>query len=367
MSAHSRIGASSMYRWSECPGSVRLSAGIESKSSRYAEEGTEAHDLAARWLTAGIAPEFPDEEMQEAVKVYVDWVRGLYEPGDTLLVEQRFDLSAIHRGCFGTSDCVLWKPKQKLLIVGDYKHGAGIPVEVIEDDKINPQLGYYGLGTLITTKFNPERVQLTIVQPRCNHPAGPIRSHTIDAIDLLDFSADLKDYARATEDPDAPLKAGDHCRFCPASGVCPELTSRATEAAKMEFGPAAPYDPAKLKLALDSREIVKAWLKALDEFAYAEAEAGRTPLGYKLVAKRATRKWRSEGEVITFLQDAGIKDDVMFEPRSLKSPAQLEKAVDKKVLAEFTVAESSGHTLVPESDKRPPVKLSAADEFKAIE
>lgn len=352
-----------MYRWSACPGSVRLSEGIPSKSSRFADEGTRAHDLAAQWLTTGIAPDFPDEEMKEAVQTYVDWVRELYEPGDTLIVEHRFDLSSIHPGCFGTADCVLYKPKQKLLIGADYKHGAGIPVEVMG----NPQLYFYSLGALITTKFNPERVQMTIVQPRCNHPDGPIRSHTIDAIELLDFAVDLRDYAKATEDPNATLVAGDHCRFCPASGVCPELSARATAVAQVEFSPALSYDPEKLKLALDSREIVKAWLKAVDEFAYAEAEAGRTPPGYKLVAKRANRKWRSEGEVITFLQDAGVKPDVMYEPRALKSPAQIEKIVDKKVLAEFTVAESSGHTLVPESDKRPAVKLSAVEEFKSIE
>lgn len=366
MTAHSQIGASSMYRWSACPGSVRLSKGIESKSSKYAEEGTEAHEIAANCLLKQNMVEI-EPEMQEAIEVYIEFVRSL------------------------SANC---KPGEMHVV--DLKYGAGILVEVVDEGEINPQLQYYGLGAYLTVpvadkprllvehKFDlssihpgcfgtadavvvgagpATKVHLHIVQPRCNHPDGPIRSHTIDAIDLLDFSVDLKDYAKATEDPNAKLVAGDHCRFCPASGVCPELARRVTAVAKLEFGPALSYDPQQLKLALDSRDIVKAWLKAVDEFAYAEAEAGRCPPGYKLVAKRATRKWRSEGEVIEALQAKGVKPDVMFEPRSLKSPAQLEKVIDKKVVAEFTVSESSGHTLAPESDKRPAVKPSAKEEF----
>lgn len=351
-----------MYRWSACPGSVRLSAGIESKSSAYAEEGTEAHELAAHMLTGGALPYCDDPEMVENVAVYVDYVRDLVVPGATLLVEHKFDLSSIYPGCFGTADAVVFNPHLSTLHVVDLKYGAGIAVEA-ED---NPQLDYYALGALVTTKFNPKRVVKTIVQPRCAHPAGPVRSVEMDAIDLLDFSVDLKDYAKATEDPNAPRNPGDWCRFCPAAAICPDLAKRATEVARIEFSHALSYDPQTLKLALDSRDILKAWLKNLDEFAYAEAEAGRCPPGYKLVAKRATRKWRNEGDVIEHLQNQGVRPEVMYE-RSLKSPAQLEKIIDKKVLAEFVVAESSGHTLAPESDKRPAVRPSAKDEFTALE
>lgn len=375
MTKHSKIGASSMYRWSACPGSVRLCEGIESKSSVHAAEGNVAHDVAEDLLLGCPSPvvgEVAKEaghdiaitaEMLEAVSIYVAFVRGLVGPGDVLHIERSFDLSAIHPGCFGTADCVIWKPKEKRLIVVDYKHGAGIPVEAAG----NPQLRYYGLGALLETKYPAETVELVIVQPRCEYAGGAIRSEVIDAIDLLDFAADLKDYALATEKPDAPLVPGDHCRFCPAAPTCSALRDKAQEVAKLEFSFDLSYDPQKLKLALDSREVIKAWLKALDEFAYAEAEAGRMPPGYKLVAKRPTRKWRSEGEVVQRLQEVGIQQAVMFETPALKSPAQLEKVVDKKLLADMIISESSGHTLVPESDKRPPVKVGAKEEFGVVD
>lgn len=421
--AHSTVGASSMYRWSACPGSVRLSEGIVSKSSVYADEGSDAHALGAYCLTEGedaaqwvdLPVNFegrkftPTTEMAEAVQVYLDTVRGYLasDPGKgrngpILKVEQRFDLSEVYPGCFGTSDATIWLPKTQTLIVIDYKHGAGIPVPVVKGDVVNPQLQYYGLGALLASNYPAKRVRLVIVQPRCGD--GLPSEYEMDAVDLIDFRADLKAFAEATAQPDAPLVPGDHCRFCPAAAMCPALVQMAQDMARLEFsrpslglcghpgcnlpvydtpgGTAcadghggAPivqppsglsYDPEKLRLALDSREPLKAWLKQLDEFAYREAEAGRPPIGYKLVAKRATRKWRNPGEVVDALQAQGVKPEVFNEVPSLKSPTQLEKLIDKKILAPFIVSESSGHVLAPESDKRPAVKLDAKSEFGII-
>lgn len=378
MTAHSKIGASSMYRWSVCPGSVRQSAGIESKSSAYAEEGSDAHALAARCLTSSLnATDFAgsrvtedkrtftvDAEMAEAVQVYVDAVNDACTPGCILAVEQQFDLSSVHPGCFGTGDAVIWNPKTRLLTVMDYKHGAGIPVDV----RGNPQLRYYGLGALLQSGYPADRVRLVIVQPRCDHADGPVRAEEIDAIDLLDFCADLKRFAVATEAPDAPLVPGDHCRFCPAAkaNACPELKNRAQAVAKSVFTPMQSYDPAELKRALDSRDIVKAWLKNLDEFAYAEAAAGRgESFGYKLVDKQGRRKWRDGAEE----EIATLAEDDWFEPRTLKSPAQLEKvsAAAKSIVAASTVKESSGQVLVPLDDKRPGVsRVTAQHVFTAL-
>jgi len=364
-----------MYRWAACPGSVRQSAGIPNVASAYADEGSDAHALAAYCLSEGKDPmsyrgmkmhlegrEFlVTQDMAEAVAVYVEAVRDT--PGKRH-IETKFDLSSVHPGCFGTADAVIWDKKEKILTVMDYKHGAGIPVNV----KGNPQLRYYALGALLGLKYPAAKVKLVIVQPRCEHPDGPVRDDDMDALDLLDFCADLVNYAKATEAPDAPLKPGEHCRFCPAgkANACPEIKNKAQAIAKTVFTPMQSYDPAELARCLDARETVKAWLKNLDEFAYAEAEAGRCPPGYKLVEKVARRKWRDEAEVIAA---AGENNrHAIFEEPKLKSPAQLEKIVTKDWVAKFTVKESSGHVLVEESDKRPAVtRLTAQDAFTAVE
>ncbi len=380
--AHSPIGASSMYRWAACPGSVRLSEGIKSVASVYAAEGTVAHSLAAVCATLELPAthylgqkrtsdghEFViDEEMCAAVQVYLDAGTEGTAPDDVVLLEHKFDLSSIHPGLFGTCDRVIWKPKQQILIVDDYKHGAGIPVEV----KGNPQLRYYGLGALITLKYPAKEVWNRIIQPRCHHVDGPVRVEKLAALDMLDFQADLIAYAQKTEDPNASLHAGDHCRFCPAAPVCPEIRRTAETAAALAFGPDAPGEPSALAEALLLAPIVEAWAKSVREHCYAQAEAGISIPGFKLVEKRATRKWRDVPAAELALKAVGLGETQMYPLPELKSPAQIDDVLKELkfkpaeragTLKPLVVKESSGHALAPESDKRPPVKQAAAEAF----
>jgi len=349
--AHSKIGASSMYRWSKCPGSVRLSKDIPSISSPYAEEGTKAHELAAS-LLENKKPNFePSDEMLEAVQVYVDFVKKLAK-GNELWIEHKFNLSKLYDGLFGTADAVVYNKKEKTLYVVDYKHGMGVPVEV----ENNSQLMYYALGALMSFSLPCETVEITVVQPRCPHPDGPIRKQVIAAFDLLDFSADLVKFAEATTKEDAPLIPGDHCGWCPAAGVCPEIHNKALAVAKEEFSPSFSYSPEKLAQVLAWVPTLKDWINNVMEFAYNEANAGRVPPGWKLVAKRATRKWKDEASATKVLiDDFNLNDNQIFK-RSLVSVAQAEKLLPKDLkekLSDLVVSESSGTTLVPDSDKRP--------------
>lgn len=383
--AHSKIGASSYSRWSKthggCPGSVRLSENLPNVESEYAKEGTFAHDVAAKLLERyffGVEPKdgWPhvEKEMLEAVKVYVEFIKqealasGAKTIDNHILIEHRFDLASVHPGLFGTADAIIYSARDKKLIVADYKHGAGIAVDVEE----NLQLQYYGLGALLSTGFPCETVELVIVQPRCNSENGPIKRWGFSSIDLLDFAADLAFDAAETEKPDAELRPGKHCRFCPAAPVkCPAIKDKAQSLAKLEFKETLPYEPDKLAQALQFIPALEAWITKVREFAYGEAMHGRLPPGWKMVAKRATRKWKvSEEEVIDFMSKASGRDKSEFYNLSLKTPAQMEKLNNKHVntqLREIIESVSSGYNLVPESDKRPAVALDPASEFTKIE
>lgn len=367
MSAHSRIGASSMSRWSKCPASVRLSKDMPNISSSYAEEGTKAHELAEILLTKSVYKfnEYEyDDEMLEAVQVYVDFIRS-FKP-TWLKVEEKFHLKDLHPDLFGTSDATLYFEEEKLLTVVDYKHGKGLAVEA----ESNPQLMYYALGALMKTKAACSHVEMVIVQPRCFHPDGPIRRWKIPVTDLIDFSADLVDYARKTEDPTAPIVSGDHCRFCPAAATCPALHEIAINSAQEEFSPAFSYDPAKLGDILGKIPAIEAWAKSVKEFAFREAQAGRLPPGYKLVPKRANRKWRNEETAEEFLLlELGLSPVEARQEPKLKTPAQIEALLpkeDKKRLEEIVIKESSGDTLAPVADKRKTSKPAIETEFTKI-
>lgn len=366
--AHSRIGASSMHRWAKCPGSVKLSVGIPSTTSVYAQEGTTAHDIAAKFLQDTITPgavAAMSDEMANAIATYIEVVMRSKnaDAKNELLVETKFDLSSIHPGLFGTADAIVYHPKKKLLEVFDFKYGAGIQVDVEE----NEQLMYYGLGALIQTGYPAETIELVISQPRVSLEE---KRWSFDAIDILDFAADLKVAAEATEKENAPLVPGEHCRFCPAAATkCPKLREISFQTAQMEFKPTLSYDPQKLSKALNMIDTMKAWIKATEDFAESEALQGRVPPGFKLVEKRATRKWTNEQEAVEIAKKLKMEKDIWEEP-SIKSVAAMEKFTGKKLFKEFeslVSKESSGVTLVPESDKRPPAKIEATEEFKRIE
>lgn len=381
--AHSKIGASGMHRWAECPGSVNLAEKIGNITSAYAAEGTLAHAILELRLLNKPTPGFVvgsthkveghdievTEEMLEAVEVAVDYINTKRTPQRWReWVEYGFDLSELHPGLYGTADFVGYQEYHRELYVYDYKHGSGIPVKV----EGNPQLMYYALGALLTTKVPAKKVVLGVIQPRCDHEEGVVREWEISTLELLDFSGELVEKAKATEAPDAPLNPGAWCRFCPAAGTCPALFERAQLTAKAEFSPALSYDPVQLSTTLAKLHEVEAWVKAVREFAYGEAQHGRCPPGWKLVAKRAVRQWHDDAKVVKkLLSHQGVCEDDIY-TQKLLSPAQAEKLFGGKKklpadIAEEIVAISSGDVLAPEDDPRPPIVKSAEIEFASAD
>lgn len=380
--AHSILGASSSHRWLNCPGSVRLSAGMPKTSSKYAEEGTAAHELAemclrnhehaleylGSFITVGETAYEVTDEMVEAVQLYLNTVRADFReagPGAELMVEKRFHLDWLYDGMFGTNDALVGQPFG-LLRVYDLKYGAGVAVEV-ED---NPQLMYYALGAAHGETY--EEVELVIVQPRAQHPDGPVRRQRMWVAELDRWADEvLLPGAEATAKADAKLSTGDHCRFCPALAVCPAQKEVAVSNAQFAFrdAPTAPpvatsLAPAELKQILDKAPLIEAWLDACREHVKVLLEGGADPkeLGYKLVAGRATRKWKDEGEAVGFMEMLGIDPH----ERKLKSPAQAEKLAKKGAFDQIVVT-SRGVQLAPITDKREAISGAAAIAFGEVE
>ena len=365
--SHAKLSPSAAERWMTCPGSVVLSEGMPDKSSPFAEEGTCAHELAEKILMGSLT--IGDSEMMAHVSIYVDHVMNL---GGKLHIEQRVK---VNDAIYGTADAVVWLDSEKHLHVCDLKYGAGVAVEVDG----NLQLKIYALATLLTFGYPAERVTATIVQPRCPHSDGPVRSVTYDVVDLLDFHADLEDAVRVVRDaqqhaPEALLDAGfltpsdKGCRWCKAAPKCPKLRAKAQEMAKQVFAPGLPYDAKALADTLDFLPILEGWIKNTREFAYGEAEKGNALPGYKLVEKRATRKWRGDESTVAYWlrEQTALSEADIFDAPSLKTPATIEKLLPKDqraLLDELTVKESSGHTLVHESDKRPAIQVDAKSAF----
>lgn len=401
---HSHLGASSSERWCKCPGSVRLSRGVGEHQSVYAAEGTAAHHLLEYCLSHDDDPEtmrgwwigpegafkieppekykpgtwFPiDDTMIDAITVAVEWVREQIEPEDEVFFEVPLEISHLHEDFYGRADIVIYKVRTRTLIVPDYKHGAGVPVEV----RGNSQLLYYGYGAA-TRKHNLgiDKVILGVIQPRCHHKDGPIRLWETTPAELMEHAGILVAAAALAETADAPLNPGPWCQWCPSAHFCPALRSRVYELILADVSKSGVLhlpDPSTLSAEqrlqiFKHRGLIEDFLKRVYQFENHEANAGRKLPGLKLVHGRGSREFKSEADARIYMALQGIGLEEMFTEPKFVSPAQAEKlmpAKHKKTPAWLDLIDTvPGNTiLVPDDDPRPAVAPSAQAEFGVVE
>jgi len=375
----------------KCPGSVRLNEGLPRKTSAYAAEGIAAHALAehcllhlssatpaysAYYLGKEFAGQEVTKDMCEAVQVYLTYLAKLTGASmrkPKIHVEVRVSLENLDppEEMFGTCDAVYYEEISGTLYVVDYKHGAGVAVEI----KDNPQLRYYALGAMLTLPYRVRSVTMVLVQPRAEHPDGPIRQEAISAFELLEWGATLIDAAHAalpSPGASAPLNPGTWCRFCDAAPMCPALRETAKEVAQTEFaGTPLPLVErltlVQMSEVLAQADLIEGWFRSIRSHLTDTLESGQEVPGWKLVPKRAVRRWADEAALTSWASEKGISSQLTNAPE-LKSPAQLEKSLGKNSIpSELIVKNSSGNKLAPSTDPRAPqVITSAADEFTAI-
>ena len=383
---HAVLSASGSSRFLACAGSIRMSEGIPSTTSVYAFDGSCAHvlaetcleknDAAARYVGTQMKCQGKaftiTLEMAEAVQIYLDAVWASLIQGDkgtTLDVEKKFKLDWLYPGLYGTCDAVVSEPFGKISIF-DLKYGQGVAVEA----KNNSQAMYYALGGSRGGIY--EEVELVIVQPRAFHPDGPVRRFRMPIEDLEKWGQEvLLPGAKATENPDAPLVVGDHCRFCPALAICPKQRENAMEVAKNVFldVPKAPPVPEamtqlELRKVLDVADTVDAWFNACRAYAKSLLETGKATddLGYKLVHGRKTRSWVSDDLAQDWLES--ILGQEAYS-KKLLTVAQAEKVLKDpahKVAFPNYVKETRGVQLAPVSDNREAI-TGASDIFGEVE
>lgn len=409
---HARLSPSGAKRWMTCPGSIALSQGIPDTSSPFADEGTAAHTLAdhcfekdakpadflGQFVNLGQTPVISKksvgdrsweitDDMVDAVTVYVDHCSTLMDAGFECKIEEFVSLK--HLGVDGldggTGDFLAYHPTTRALHVVDYKHGRGVAVDPVA----SPQLLSYGIGALKRYhNIGVSEIVLTIVQPRAG--GAPVKEWRASAADLIDFQEELVERAKEVHNATAVLQlvtsdaeqkaweqqflaAGDHCKFCKAAPTCPARREHALAGAQAEFDalgemtlpPVSSLAPEALAKALAEVEQVQEWCNKVIEHAHAEATRGRVPPGWKLVAKRATRKWKDEDAARQHMELLGVEP---FQEPKLKTPAQAEKdfpgknkAEREAAIAALVTKESSGTVLAPESDPRPAARADASE------
>ena len=349
---HSKIvGGSTAKRVINCPGSVALVAKMPPQpSSSYAEEGTLLHDAISHFLgedggAFGAPIELIEEKLLPALAL-LDEV----DPDKTMEyeVETRVGFGDLLPGVFGSTD-LMGRIGNKAIIL-DWKFGAGVPVPAEE----NEQLMFYAAAAMRTPEAQwvfdgATEVELIIIQP----PVIKRWTTTIERI--KQFEQTLIRAVKLSEQPDAPLKNGDHCRWCAAKPVCPIMTGAVDRAIAIKIDK---IDVDKIGAYLHNADLLESWIKDLRALAEEMMKKGKPVPGWKMVPKRATRSWvKEEDAKVALLQH--LKESEVIETK-LVSPAAAEKLLKAQKLKlpdGLTVAISSGNTIAPESDPRPAVVL----------
>lgn len=389
-----------------CPGSVRLieivTRDTPAESSSFAQEGTFAHAIGAHILN-GFDPPKPDiefayqdhdkdivgmvtDEMLEHVMVYVEHVRKHAREG-ALTVERHVDLSSFVRdGMWGTSDAIVSKATE--LVVIDFKYGY-YPVHIIDLDlllddgvgeigHVNSQLLYYAAGAAHEHDWRHELITLEIVQPRCME-VPTIQSTTVTREQLKKWATeDLYRAAHEATMENAPLHAGDHCRFCPALPTCPEARRAVQELAASDFAdvevksPDTPDTILELTNILRWAPIIEAWLKAVESQALQLMQRGVAIPGFKLVEKRANRRWPAHlthKEIFDKLKAAGGTGQFKhFIETDFISPAKAQKIAGENAVNAVCEHPRGDLTVAPESSKKPAAKLAPlGDDFEEFQ
>lgn len=410
---HKRFSPSQTERFFRCPGSVRLCATVPPRpSSKWAAEGTKAHELLEAALENGernaekawtdhspFFAEDVDGEMCDAVQECLDYVFDLIdEHGEhVLFTETEVDppVTSAPGEAGGHCDCGLWFPAIGWLFVIDYKHGAGIAVDV----KGNTQVLSYGSGFVFGGHVPLDkitRIVSVIVQPRAFHAEGPIREASVSLAELQDYLLELDMKIDECLQPNAPLVPGEEqCRWCDASSTCPALESKALAVVGNTFQSVKDItedrlpDPAdlpvdRLAYIMQVAPVLTKWLDNVAAEAANYARMGAPVPGYKLVEAQAKRQWHGDPQELAekLIALSGMTlDDVM--PRKLLTITEADKLVSKaykdrakgrkakkkaaeeatQAMAFLTLKQSSGATmLVPLTDSRPAINPASAFE-----
>ena len=384
MTKHATLSASSAERWINCPGSVHMASLFPSSTSKAAEEGTLAHELAEHLINKQKVKSVekkieafyeanPDvkgsvEEMVDYIVPYVEYVNGTFrkvqakDSAAVLLTEQRVDFSEYVPEGFGTSDVVIIGD-DKITVV-DLKYGKGVEVSA----EGNPQIRLYALGAInmFDLMYEFKSVNMVIYQPR----RESISQESMGVKDLQEWAEEvIKPAAGLALSDKPPYCPGEWCtsHFCPGAGACKARAKYVLELERHSGKDPALLSDAEIADCIGRAEDLAKWAKALGAYALDSALNGHAIPGYKVVEGRANRIYKDSDAVAKAVVGAGF-DEAMIYKRELIGITDMEKLLTKKkfneILKDLVIKPQGAPKLVLETDKRAEFKPNIKNEFE---
>lgn len=329
--------ASEMPRLVPCPGSKLIQMTYPAPEKTDADEGNVAHFIAKSCLTStipisgflgqSIKNVFVDQEMLSYIEIY------LAECGETGgIVETPLCMQHEAHENNGTPDWWKYNPETRVLKIKDLKFGHSV-VEVEQ----NYQLLDYAVIIFHMYPWireNCRDIEFTIVQPRANHPEGPVRRWSI----MAEMMGAYRNTVLGAIDRAAltvpPLQTGPHCRNCSGLLRC--------HGAKYAAGYALDYagkcghseiTPERVALELEITERAVKMLgqrqTALEEEAFSMSKRGLVVPGWEVAPTVTALNWAVDA--------IAIGDAMQVDLRAPIKPITPTQAISRKLLPKETV------------------------------
>lgn len=375
---HALLSPSAAHRWLNCTAAPRLEQAAPDNETDYAAEGTLAHAYCARHLKTYLGLDVTDEdreieqygryhtgEMDEYTETYKTIILEKYNAAKVhtkdalLLVETRLDFSNYVPEAFGTADAIIIADGTMEII--DFKYGKGVRISAKE----NPQMKIYAIGAYdrFSFEYDIQSVRMAIVQPRIDN----LSEYELTTAELIDWAENtLAPKAKEAFEGKGEQVPGPWCQFCKVKAQCRKLARQAIDT-QAQCDPKL-LSPAEIaEIVLPQIDVIKSWLKGVEDYTLQQALAGTNYPGFKIVEGRSVRKISDPAAVKKLLTANGYDEADYMKPAELCTITDLEKLVGKKkfglLCADYITKPQGKPTLVPESDKRPAFN-AAADDFK---
>jgi hypothetical protein len=422
--AHHPFGPSSLEQKLNCLASYHATKDEPNESSTFALEGTAAHELAERcrdedvpaskYLGTEIRVQkdgedvvFPvTQEMADAVQIYIDHINSFegIDFNEQKVYYPRW-VPDPKPGGFGTLDAArvragMSREFPPRVMLADFKYGKGKQVFAEGNEQLlGCALGFYETWDHVFDFTLDTVFDLWIIQPRLDWKDR----WQVTLNDVLKWATNvLEPRAKLAYAGGQPFTPGKWCQFCKIKATCKARAASAFEQVVEDFDD---IDDAVKKVdtprqvvgKLTNDEIakllpklgqIKAWCKDIEAYAFGEKMRGNAIGDYKFVHGRADRAWAPNAEGLlleaatataTSPAEFELAAESLFEPRKLKSPAQIEKILPKKLFAPATDKKPAGELadlivkpkgklkLVPGDDKRPEAVVDATADFEDLE
>ena len=325
-----KISASSVSRVEKCPASASLELKLKDKHRYFAfkdaaEYGTLVHKAGEELVNFGQPYSIPwqhprFEDIFYSAGFYRDTINALthtFKAGG--VAEDKF------RATINGVDCVA---KCDYRIV----HAKGVVVCDLKTGRFDYSESAHKqcfFAALLWLHENPIKgvtfyeIETVTIQPMYyDENRRVVRDKSV--LTMEQIKSLLHTYTERVKQGAKVFHVAEHCKFCPSILICPEVQNKIREV--FEMAKKATKEDINFKDLLVMQPAIDAWFESCAQYMTREMEAGKVIPGVQLSDANGQRRWIDPALVTEKL--AYLKDRI-YEPRKLKTPAQVEKITGK--------------------------------------